>query len=115
VAWSSQLGGAPKFIAGGAKLIPDPRVRHYWDGERILGRAYRSMRAGGDTFHLDDDAWDIYLLFDRDAKWTAEGPPEPVWWEHQLHGLPEARYLDPERFAAKAAELDQKRATKNDG
>jgi hypothetical protein len=56
VASSNQLGGAPNFITGGAELIPDPCVHHFWDGPRVLGRAYRSMRAGRESFQLDDDA-----------------------------------------------------------
>ncbi len=91
--------------------MPDPRARHYWDGDRLVGRAYqRSLSADGQTFELDVPAWDVWLLFDRDARWEDSGPPQPVWWEHQLAGggLPAERRLDSERFAAKAAELERR-------
>lgn len=108
VVWSDQLGATPKHAAEAAELMPDPRVRHYWDSDRLLGRAYQgSLEANGETHGLDAPAWDVWLLFDADARWGTEGPPRPVWWEHQLGGgrLPQGRHLDPKRFVAKATEL----------
>jgi hypothetical protein len=85
--------------------MPDARARHYWDGGRVAGRAYQKLKLGGRTLDIGTEAWDVWLLFDSKARWTDSGPPEPRWWEHQLQGMPPERRLDPERFAAKAAEL----------
>lgn len=108
VVWSDQLGARPRHVPEATELIPDRRARHYWDGEKVLGRAYqRSLAVGERTFPLGSPAWDVWLLFDAEARWSDEGPPRPVWWEHQLGGgrLPAERRLDPDRFAAKASEL----------
>ena len=108
VVWSDQLGAAPRHVAEAAELMRDPRARHYWDGGRVVGKAYQnSLEAGGTNFMIGTEAWDVWLLFDGDAVWGDSGPPVPVWWEHQLGraGLPPDRQLDPERFAAKAVEL----------
>lgn len=81
-----------------------PDVRHYWDGERRLGRQV-SRRLGG----LEDPAWDVWLLYRPGVLWEeGEDIPAPDWWEHQLRALMESRperYLDAQRFAAKAVEL----------
>lgn len=109
--WSDQFGAEPRHVPEAAELMSDGRARHYWDGRHVVGRAYRKLELGGRTLDIGTDAWDVWLLFDGKARWTESGPPEPAWWEHQLQGMPQERRLDPERFAAKAAELrarDQK-------
>lgn len=102
--WSDQVGGA-RHVPRAARLLPDPRARHYWDGDRVVGRAYQRLKIGTETIDLGTEAWDVWLLFDRRAAWTDEGPPAAAWWEHQLYGGPEERTLDPVRFARQAAEL----------
>jgi hypothetical protein len=87
-------------------LMPDPRARHYWDGDHQVGSLFRTLHLGGETLQLSAAAWDTYLLFDRDARWpVGSPPPEPVWWEHQIRAMPAGRRLDAERFASKAAAL----------
>jgi hypothetical protein len=68
-------------------IIEDSRASHFWDLDQSLGRAYgRSIDIprGGDL------AWDMYLVFGRDAKWET-ALPVPSLWNHQL-GM-DARYL----------------------
>ena len=84
--------------------MPDPRAHHYWDGDRVIGSLYRILKTETETIDLEDEAWDVWLLFDQNAKWGAE-PPQPVWWEHQLDIAPPERMLDEVRFASKALEL----------
>jgi len=56
-------------------LMTDPRVIHYWDGERLLGtwfpqqEEYKSVTFG-------PIAWDTYFLYGPDAKWG--DVPEPL-------------------------------------
>jgi hypothetical protein len=51
-----------------ADLLVDDRARHYWDGERKLGRAVaRLVGQGGGT-----SAWDIFLVYGPDASWGDE-------------------------------------------
>jgi hypothetical protein len=102
VVWSPQLGAGEKHVASATSLIPGVRIKHYWDGEMLVGRAYQPLLA------LRQPAWDVWLLFDRDAVWRSDTPP-PAWWEHQLQEAPPERHLDPVRFAARAAALSKGR------
>lgn len=103
VVWSGQVGNEG-HVPAAAELIPDPRVRHYWDQERVAGKAFRNLDDGAERLELDFPAWDVWLIFDADARWTDGGPPRPIWWEHQLGDLLPSRRLDAERFARKAVE-----------
>lgn len=99
VIWSDQLGAEERHVADAAALIPDSRAIHYWDPEKLAGSSFQ------DQVGTSSPAWDVWLLFDRDAAWTPEANPKPAWWAHQLGELPPDRRLDPERFADKAKEL----------
>jgi hypothetical protein len=107
---SSQLGARERDIRNAMQLMQGPGVRHYWDGERLVGAAVRRFVPG-----LTYPAWDVWMLYAPGATWADE-PPEPDWWEHQLSSLGHEfadRLLDAERFAAKAAELAARPATSN--
>jgi hypothetical protein len=101
VVWSPQRGGEERHVGSAAGLVPDPRAIHYWDPGRLAGRAF------GPIVGTDDPAWDVWLLFDRRARWAGVHPPAPSWWEHQLGGLPVERHLDPVRFAEQARALER--------
>lgn len=98
VVWSPQLGAEERHVPDATRLIPDSRVRHYWDPKMRVGGAYQ------DELDVSEPAWDVWMLFARNATWN-EAPPSPSWWEHQLAGLPDSLHLDVERFARKAREL----------
>lgn len=49
-----------------ADLLVDDRARHYWDGERKLGLAVARMLGRGSG----GAAWDIFLLYGPDARWS---------------------------------------------
>ena len=51
-------------------LMPDPRVEHYWDGDKIASK-WLALELDG----YDGYVWDIYYLYGPDAEWT--GIPEP--------------------------------------
>jgi hypothetical protein len=99
VVWVPMLGAAEPNVPEATGLATDARVRHYWDGENVLGTAYQS------ALGLSGPAWDVYMLFDRTATWQGSTPPTPAYWEHQLGGVTSAPFLDPDRFAAKAEAL----------
>ena len=51
--------------------MPDNRVIHYWDGERVIGQWFAR--------EIDDYegvAWDVYYLYGPDATW--ETVPTPL-------------------------------------
>lgn len=103
--WSSQLGAKEKHVAGGAALMRDPRVTHYWDPEQRVGAAFQRHIA-----NLSSPAWDVWMLFAPGTTWPGDAPPAPTWWEHQLSGLAgfEDLRLDPDRFARKAVEMSRR-------
>lgn len=59
----------------------------------------------GTDLTLGSSTWDVLMLFESEARWEVGKAPQSAWWEPRLGGLPEDVRLDPERFAAKAAEL----------
>lgn len=68
-------------------LVPDLRARHYWDGSQALGEALSPVL--GLRARM---AWDVYLLYDGDARWD-DKPPTPRHWLHQRPGEDPAREL----------------------
>ena len=99
VVWSPQLGAEEKHVASASGLVPDVRARHYWDGGRLVGSAYQPI------LETAAPAWDVWLLFDKQATWKGDLPPKPAWWEHQLSSGPPALMLDASRFASHAQAL----------
>ena len=53
-------------------LLTDPRVRHYWDEERLVGPWF-ATEVG---FSHGALAWDVYYLYGPEAVWLEE--PEPL-------------------------------------
>jgi len=51
--------------------MPDARVTHFWDGERIAGQWFAKQVDGE-----EGTAWDVYYLYGPDAVW--ETIPEPL-------------------------------------
>lgn len=101
--WSSQLGAEVHHAQSATGLMNDPRVHHYWDGERAAGAAFQQYFPG-----LSEPAWDVWMLFAPGVVWEDGQPPKPSWWEHQLGVLGSTfpdRHLDAARFARKAREL----------
>jgi len=96
VVWLPVLrtGGWESAAKDQGERIPDSRARRYYDAEASVGKLYGSL------LHLPRGlpAWDVYMVFDGDARW--EAPPPPVYWMHQL-GLaaPSDLRLDGDRLA----------------
>ena len=96
VVWVPVLPGDDTAPAQEARsLVPDQRAAHFWDGHGALPRLFSRV------LHLPAGcpAWDVYLMYARGVRWTAEAPA-PVSWQHQLGGLAAAPPLDGESFAA---------------
>ena len=87
-----------KLTVGRAtKRLDDPRVLHWWDGDNVLSKAYAPVLG------IDEEAWDVYLLYDKDAVW-GDTPPKPVYWQEQLGISPETK-LDRAKLTAEARKL----------
>jgi hypothetical protein len=83
------------------KELSDHRVRHFWDGDRLLGKIW--LRVLGFEGPL---SWDTYFLYDHKVHW-ADQPTVPSFWMHQL-GYEEnhqERFLHSPTFERKAREL----------
>lgn len=96
--WQPILPSDVKLTVGRAtKRLPDPRVRHYWDGENLFAQTFAPVLG------LEDQAWDVYLLYGKDADW-GETPPKPVYWQEQL-GLSDETMLDKTKLTAEIRKL----------
>jgi len=84
-------------IPQATKRFSDPRVTHHWDGEGALVKAYSR------TLRIDGPAWDMFLVFDRDAEWKDE-PPPPTYFMDQI-GVEGGRPLDGPALAAEIRKL----------
>lgn len=93
------LGAKEHHAVRAARIMAGPDIRHYWDAPGESGLAFQK------ALGLDVYAWDVWMIYGRDAMWTDRTPPAPVYWEHQLSGVPSGNRLDPEQFANKVAAL----------
>ena len=62
------------------RLLPDPRVIHYWDADSSLGKLYGRQLTLPRGRQL---AWDIYFVYAPGVRWEDE-PPAPTAWMHQV-------------------------------
>lgn len=71
-------------------FFADPRVEHFWVDSQSVGELFQPA--------IDlktEPAWDVYLVYPRDAKWKGTQPPRPEYLMHQLEGrLPDADRLN---------------------
>ena len=79
IVWIVILPGDTEVTAReSASMFNDPRVRHFYDPEKRLGKAIaRSLNWEVGV------AWDIYLFYAKGSEWV-EDPPPPTDWMHQL-------------------------------
>jgi hypothetical protein len=46
------------------RTLPDPRVTHYWDGDRRIGRWFAQ-----NVDRYEGVSWDAYYLYGANAQW----------------------------------------------
>ncbi len=63
-----------------------------------LKKAYQNV------MKMDEPAWDVYYVYDRDAEWKTD-PPLPESYMHQLSSLPRDRMLDGDKLAEEINKL----------
>jgi hypothetical protein len=95
VVWVGGLWVGERDVHSASSRLLDPRATHYWDSRRALTRAFRR------TLKLDQDPWDVYLIYGPRARWAGVDPPAPDFWM-QLLGVPQAPVFRPAEFAARA-------------
>jgi hypothetical protein len=101
------IGGTLAHVAPSAELLHNPHVRHYWDPTGQFGKevtqSLQLKRGAQDVY-----AWDVWMLYDGDARLAANGVPAPALFMHQLpplKGQAGRPLLDGNEFAAKAHAL----------
>lgn len=95
---TDNLRGARKATT----ILPDPRVRHYWIEGQEVGEMFKPALG-----LKDEVAWDVYLVYPAGVEWSAQRPPNPSFYMHQLHELPASRRLDAITLAARLREILQ--------
>ena len=68
--WLPMLASDAREAWDGTTL-PDPRVQHFWDGERQVGGWFAEEVDG-----YNGVAWDVYYLYGPEAVW--EDVPSPL-------------------------------------
>jgi hypothetical protein len=103
VVWVPQSRGREEHVPNATSFVADPRARHYWDGEGLLGQGYRTLLG------LSEDAWDAFFVYGPDARWEGDVPPAPHHWMHQLGSEERPRvegpWFDAREFARRAEAL----------
>lgn len=82
-----------KFAAASASAVADPRLTHFWDGPDTLTKAFKAPIG-----LTEGKAWNVYLVYGRDAKW-GDVPPKPLSFMHQRLPLAADRVLDARKLA----------------
>ena len=105
VVWIPMFPGDSEAKAAEAmKLVLGRRARHYWDAEKSIGKDFST------SLELPQDrvpvAWDVYLVFDKEAVWK-KMPPLPTQWMHQVSKLKDDfdNILDGEKLSLAAEAL----------
>ncbi len=95
VVWVGGLWTSERDIRYASGRFLDPRAAHFWDAKKALTKSWRR------TLGLDQDPWDVYLLYGPQARWTGADPPRPDFWMQML-GVPQAPVFDAETFSDRA-------------
>ena len=81
-------------VVSATQTIPDPRVLHYWDPNRVLN----AQLLDAITFDVNLRIYDVFLLYDGKARWEKR-LPRPGYWMHEMKGAP-GPWWDVTTFAA---------------
>ena len=101
--WVPELGAEEKHVSPALKAVPDDRATHYWDGGGLLMRGYSPVLALPTFNGTRMNAWDLYMIYGPESRWTAVLPPKPEYWMHQLFISDDnTEFLDAGEFAAQA-------------
>ncbi|HEY2396546.1 MAG TPA: hypothetical protein VGH81_11290 [Rudaea sp.] len=80
------LGAIEKDTANTCSLVHNRHVTQYWDPNQELGTLFGNalgMKNGGKEIY----AWDVWLVYGPNARWTDTVPPKADFLMHQLPDL----------------------------
>jgi hypothetical protein len=95
-------GDAADTVPAAMDELPDERVSFFWDANGKQAQTYAPVL----QLPKGQVAWDVYLLFNKDAEWKDQ-PPGPDYWMHQLGGVAPERRLNGKPFADETNKLLQ--------
>ncbi|HSE42997.1 MAG TPA: hypothetical protein VLH08_19715 [Acidobacteriota bacterium] len=81
------------------KEFSDSRINYYWDEEGITGTAWQK------SLKIKSFAWDVYLIYEPQAKPLTDQPEQPYFWMHQLRSVESAPFLKKDEFELKMRQL----------
>lgn len=99
IAWVPMLRAEEKHVRSATRVVSDSRTTHFWDGNGVLLSDFKLVLS------ISEPAWDIYMIFDRNARWDVSSPPAPDFWMHQLGSRVDGPPLDPTAFAVRVDAL----------
>lgn len=67
--WLPMLGGDAREEWNGITL-PDSRVMHFWDGEKVVGQWFAKQVDG-----YEGISWDAYYLYGPESTWASVPSP----------------------------------------
>ena len=80
------LGATEADSRNTCTLIHNEHVAHYWDPGQEMGTVFgkaESMKKGDQAIY----AWDVWLVYGPEARWTGAEPPKADFRMHQLPDL----------------------------
>jgi hypothetical protein len=95
VVWVPKLYGQESDVPTATKFVPDPRATHFWDGSAVLVHGYDTVLG------IDQDAWDVYMIYGPTARWDGPQAPHPDFWMTKLR-TDKAPRFDATVFAGQA-------------
>jgi hypothetical protein len=69
--WVPFLGGTQESANLSQRVLPDPRVAHFWDGSALTSEWFAE-----NVDHSPGPAWDVYYLYGPQARWS--DAPDPL-------------------------------------
>jgi len=95
VVWMPVLGKDDEAAAAlAAATMTDPRVRHFWNPDMSIG--HEASRAMGVQEQLDP-AWDVFVMYGKEAAWKGPGMPAPSGWLHRV-AEQDPRWMEPDKL-----------------
>ena len=68
--WLPMLAGDSRS-AWDSNVLNDPRVKEFWDGDRIAGKWFADKQLGG-LGGPGSIVWDAYYAFPKSSTWNSE-------------------------------------------
>lgn len=101
VLWVPRRGGMEKDVPAATRVLAAPWAKQYWDGGDLSGVAYKQVLG------WRGNAWDVYMLYGRHARWSGNLPPAPDFFMQQT--WEKGPRLDADAFGAQVTEFLQQR------